>query len=439
MAGDTIAAIGTPPGGAARALIRLSGPRAAEIVAGLWRGPFERGARAIFRGRLDDGRGTQPALLFWMPGPRSFTREDVAELHLPGAEALVRAALARALELGARPAEPGEFTRRAFLSGRIDLSRAEGLLELVCASNEAERAAAAELVSGGLARRVEALRERLLDLAALCEAGLDFEESDTGHVAEAELEARAADLRAALDAALEFEGARARRGGEPRVLLAGAPNSGKSTLFNALLGREAALVHAQAGTTRDVLRAELALGRSSCLLCDSAGLEPGVDALGREAQARTRAALAAADAVLWLCDAGSAAQPPLELPAATPRLLVWSRIDRAGAAPAPPGWLPLSARSGAGLPELRAALAQLLEDSTAEAGPLRELSARHAAALGEARARLQAGLEAHRAGGPAELLCEDLRAALAALDEISGASTREDVLDRIFARFCIGK
>src|SRR5258706_2834029 len=250
MRGDTIAAIATPPGAAARALIRLSGPRAAEIVAALWRGPFERGARGIFRGRIDDGQGTQPALLFWMPGPRSFTREDVAELQLPGAGALVRAALARVCELGARPAEPGEFTRRAFHSGRIDLSRAEGLLELVLASNEAERAAAAELVGGGLARRVETLRSELLDLCALCEAGLDFEAADTGHVPPAELEQRAARLRARLDEALAFEGARARRGGEPRVLLAGAPNAGKSTLFNALLGREEALVHAQAGTTR---------------------------------------------------------------------------------------------------------------------------------------------------------------------------------------------
>jgi tRNA modification GTPase len=438
--GDTIAAIATPPGGAARALIRLSGPRAAEIVAALWRGPFERGARGVFRGRVADGRGTQPALLFWMPAPRSFTREDVAELHLPGAEALVRAVLARVLELGARPAEAGEFTRRAFLSGRIDLSRAEGLLELVSASNEAERAAAAELVGGGLARRVEALRAELLDLAALCEASLDFEEADAGHVPAAELEARAESLRSKLDEALSFEGARARRGAQPRVLLAGAPNAGKSTLFNALLGREEALVHELAGTTRDLVRAELELPRGSCLLQDSAGLEAGAGGLGREAQARTRGALAAADAVLWVVEASRGdpdARP--ELSPATPRLLVWSQIDRTGAKAAPPGWLAVSARTGAGLPELRAALAGLLEAGSGTGGPLRELSLRHASALAEARARLEGGLRAHRAGAPAELLAEDLRLCLRALDEISGASTREDVLDRIFARFCIGK
>jgi len=436
MPGDTIAAIATPPGGAARALIRLSGPRAAEIVSGIWRGPFERAARAVFRGRIDDGVGTQPALLAWMPEPRSFTREDVAELHLPGAEALVRAALARLVELGARPAEPGEFTRRAFHSGRIDLSRAEGLLELVCASNEAERAAAAELVGGGLARRVEVLRSELLDLCALCEAGLDFEESDTGHVPRAELELRAASLRARFDEALSFEGARARRGGEPRVLLAGAPNAGKSTLFNALLGREEALVDEEAGTTRDLVRAELALANGACLLIDSAGLEEDRDELGREAQARTRAALAAADAILWVADARGT---PREPPTGTPRLLVWNQIDRPGVPPAPHGWVPVSARTGAGLSELRAALGRLLDARSGEAGPLRELSLRHATALREARERLEAGLSAQRAGAPAELLAEDLHGALAALDEISGASTREEVLDRIFARFCIGK
>jgi len=436
MPGDTIAAIATPPGGAARALIRISGPRTREIVSGVWRGPFEPASRALFTGRVDDGLGTQPALCAWMPAPRSFTREDVAELHLPGAEALVRAVLARLHELGARPAQPGEFTRRAFRSGRIDLSRAEGLLELVCASNEAERAAAAELVGGGLARRVEALRSELLDLCALCEATLDFEESDTGHVPRAELEQRAARLRAGFDEALAFEGARARRGGEPRVLLAGAPNAGKSTLFNALLGREEALVDEAAGTTRDLVRAELALAHGACLLIDSAGLEEERDELGREAQARTRAALASADAIIWVADARST---PSEPPSATPRVLVWNQIDRAGVPPAPPGWLPVSARTGAGIPELSAALGHLFDTGSAEAGPLRELSLRHATALRQARERLEAGLSAQRAGAEAELLAEDLHVALAALDEISGASTREEVLDRIFARFCIGK
>jgi tRNA modification GTPase len=256
----------------------------------------------------------------------------------------------------------------------------------------------------------------------------------------AELEQRAASLRAKLDEALAFEGARARRGGEPRVLLAGAPNAGKSTLFNALLGREQALVHAQAGTTRDLLRAELALERGRCLLLDSAGLESGEDGLGREAQARTRAALAAADLVLWVADAaGADPDPGAELPAGTARLLVWSRIDLPGARPAPQGWLPVSARTGAGLGELRAALERRLETGAGEGGMLRELSLRHAAALAEARERLVQGMATRRAGGPPELLAEDLRRALAALDEISGASTREDVLDRIFARFCIGK
>src|SRR5262245_53308739 len=183
-----------------------------------------------------------PLLLLWMPGPRSFTREDVAELHLPGSPPLLDAALERVLALGATPAEPGEFTRRAFLSGRIDLTRAEGVLALVGARDDRERRAGAALLAGGLADRIEALRDRLEDLRALCEASLDFDERDTGHVPEGEIEERLAGVRAALAEAHAFEVARASPGGEPRVVLTGAPNAGKSSLFNRLAGAERALV-----------------------------------------------------------------------------------------------------------------------------------------------------------------------------------------------------
>ncbi len=458
MAGGTIAALASPPGGGERALIRVSGPRAAELVRAVWRGaPLALEGRGVHRGRFDDGRGTQPLLLLWMPGPRSFTREDVAEFHLPGAVPLAQAALERLFALGARRAEPGEFTRRAFHAGRIDLTRAEGLLELVLAESESERAAAAELVGGGLAQRIEALRGELLDLAALCEAGLDFEEADTGPVAASELERRAQVLLDSLAEALSFETARARRGAQARVLLAGAPNAGKSTLFNALLGRAEALVDERAGTTRDPLRAELALGGSVCLLIDSAGLEGAADELARAAQAATSRALAAADLVLWVVDAASATRESLlaareELGPDTPRLLVWNQVDRAGAPARPTAqhlaaagvaeWVATSGRTGAGVAELEHALARALEGTPHAAvapGALRELSARHREALRRAGERVRTGLEAERTGAPRELLAEDLRAALAELDAISGSSTPDDVLERIFARFCIGK
>ncbi|MFN0007769.1 MAG: tRNA uridine-5-carboxymethylaminomethyl(34) synthesis GTPase MnmE, partial [Planctomycetota bacterium] len=189
--GTTIAAIASPPGGAARGIVRLSGPRAAEIVRAVFRGhpPLDLARRTLRLGRFLDGRGDQPLLLLWMPGPRSFTREDVAEFHLCGSPPLLEAALEHVLALGATAAAPGEFTRRAFLSGRIDLTRAEGVLALVGARNDRERRAGALLLAGGLAQRIGAVRDRLADLRALTEASLDFDERDTGHVPDSEIDA----------------------------------------------------------------------------------------------------------------------------------------------------------------------------------------------------------------------------------------------------------
>jgi len=206
-----------------------------------------------------------------MPGPRSFTREDVAEFHLPGSQPLLVAALARLLELGARPAAAGEFTRRAFHSGRIDLTRAEGVLALIRARNEAEVRSASALLFGGLARRIEGLRAELDGLRALCEASLDFDETDTGHVPEEELERRAAQGVRGLREAREWEERRAPASLVPRIVLAGRPNAGKSRLFNRL-ARGEVLVSDHAGTTRDTVNATWTLAGVDCLLVDTAGL-----------------------------------------------------------------------------------------------------------------------------------------------------------------------
>jgi tRNA modification GTPase len=300
----TIAAIASPAGPGARGIVRLSGPGSSTIVRALWVGaPRELRARGMATGRIDDGRGTQPALLLWMPAPRSYTGEDVAELHVPGSPHLVAAVLSRVLELGAAAARPGEFTRRAFENGRIDLTRAEGVLELVAARNEAEARAAGQLLLGGLGTRVDALRDALDDVRALAEASLDFDEADTGHVANAELTASMAAIRARLDEALAFEHARARASVLPRVALAGAPNAGKSTLFNALAGAEHAIVTPISGTTRDVLEAEVELDGARALLLDLPGLDAEAGGVDRAAQAAARERLASADVVLWVVDA----------------------------------------------------------------------------------------------------------------------------------------
>ncbi|TAJ21086.1 MAG: tRNA uridine-5-carboxymethylaminomethyl(34) synthesis GTPase MnmE, partial [Planctomycetota bacterium] len=315
---DTIAAIASPPGPARRGVIRLSGARAAELVAAcvrVDRGALARdadgarpslGARALFHGWFDDGGGTQPVLVLWMPGPRSYTREDVAELHLVGAEPLLAAALRRLLELGARAARPGEFTRRAFEHGRIDLSRAEGVLELVSASSDAERRAALALLSGGLEQRIAPLRERLADARALAEAALDFAEGDTGDVPAHELCALVLHARDGLARTLEFEVARVALPALPRVLLVGAPNAGKSSLYNALVGAERALVAPIAGTTRDWLAARWNAAGVEVELVDTPGLDPAAAGIDRAAQQRAAELVATAALCVWTIDAGAA-------------------------------------------------------------------------------------------------------------------------------------
>ena len=217
--------------------------------------------RGVYHGRLFDGVGEQPLMLLWMPGPRSFTREDVAELHLPGAAPLLERALARLVELGARLAEPGEFTRRAFESGRIDLSRAEGVLSLVEARSEAARRSAVALLFGGLDVRVGGLRDGLSELRALCESSLDFDSTDTSDVPTAEIDDRLRAVEAKLEEARGWEAARGVEAGAPRVVLVGAPNAGKSTLFNALgSGTQEAIVSDHPGTTRDRLERAWRLG-----------------------------------------------------------------------------------------------------------------------------------------------------------------------------------
>ena len=466
----TIAAISSPPGAARRALIRLSGPQARSIVAACCRRDGVRLAlqeRGGVSARFFDGTGEQPVLVLWMPGPASFTGDDVAELHLCGAPDLVRAALEHLHLLGAVPAQPGEFTRRAFENGRIDLARAEGVLALVHARNEEQRRSATALLLGGLSSRVESLRERLVDLRALCEASLDFDENDTGGVPRAELEQHTQNLLFSLDEALAWETARELPIGLPRVVLIGAPNAGKSSLFNRLTDA-AALVSNLPGTTRDALHRVWVLPSGSVELWDSAGTDtrrPGAD--GQEpgsepdllARERSRELRAGADMWLWLVDASQGPRSWQhefeELEAgggAPPTLLVLHKIDlltldEAGELQASVpaelaarllGILAVSARTEAGLDELLMVTQQALGSGLAMGG-IRELSVRHRQALAESRAGVDEARALVSGGQGIDLAAHALRRATEELDQIQGRTTPEDVLSRIFARFCLGK
>ena len=457
---DTICALSSPPGTGARAVVRLSGPDALAIVREAFRDeagePLGVPKRGVVAGSLDDGGGLQPALLLWMPGPGSFTREDVAELHLVGNPHLVTAALERLHSLGARAATAGEFTRRAFEHGALDLTRAEGILSLVHAAGEAEQRAATALLMGGLDGRLEALRDLIEELRALLEASLDFDENDTGHVPLAQLVELGDHARQALEEATRWEVARhAPEAGAPRVVLAGPPNAGKSSLFNALLERGAAraipaLVDSRAGSTRDARAALVRLGPDAqeVLVVDTAGLEDGTEralsALEGRAQERARLQLDAADLVVGVLDAAGAASAGAEelaLPAGT-GVLAWNQVDRVGVAADPPAavaqvpWVATSAVTGAGLEELVEAVLAGLASRGSEGF---QVSARHREALSAAHEALTTVLAELAQGAPLDLVAEGLRAATVALDGITGRTTPEDLLDRIFARFCLGK
>ncbi|MDF1798611.1 MAG: 50S ribosome-binding GTPase [Planctomycetota bacterium] len=480
---DTIAAIASPPGGAERAVLRLSGDASGGIVQRLLGLPAPPRERRVLEGRLDDGVGTQPCLAFWMPGPRSYTREDVAELHLVGSPPLVAAALDRVLALGARPAAPGEFTRRAFANGRIDLTRAEGVLGLIEAADRAAARSAAALLSGGLGTRVSQLRAGLDALRALCEASLDFDTNETGHVEVSALLARLAAIEDELGEALLWEQRREPARGRPRVVLAGRPNAGKSSLFNALVagGDERALVSDLAGSTRDGVGARWLVSDVELELFDAPGFaelqEASADAVAQDLAAERRSG---ADVILWCLPAPELlARPGLwsdrdQLPASAELVVVLTKLDlvageEVAALVASASDLALgadvaatSASTASGLGDLAWTVAERLGlvaartpgdgqgaaephapvEVAAAAALGRELSARHRAALAAARdalATARLDLEAAAMGLPLDLVAETLRGATSALDGVTGETTPEDLLDRIFAGFCLGK
>ncbi len=451
----TIAAISSPTGSGRRGILRLSGGEARAIANEALVDPRPalqpESGRSAFSATFFDGWGPQPALVFWMPGPRSYTGEDVLELHLPGCEPLLARAFERLLALGAAAAAPGEFTRRAFLHGKLDLTQAEGVLELVQATNDAERRSALLLLEGGLARRVHVLRDLLEDVRALFEASLDFDELDSGHVPLADLARRLAEVDSRLREALAFETARQTPAALPRVVLSGAPNAGKSSLFNALVGREAALVSDWPGTTRDALAAVLSLDQGPLLLVDLPGLDRAASGPDAEAQRRAQIERESAELLLWVIDGARASDAGIErelegLPSERGILLVWNKADLAPAEPARARAHPLvslSALQRTGLERLREALAEALglfreEPRSSRAGDVsRELFLRHRKAL--ERSLASVALAREHLGAPLDLCAEMLREATAALDEICGRTTPENLLERIFERFCIGK
>lgn len=427
--GGTIFALSTAGLPSAVAVVRTSGPASGPALEALCRRLPEprRASLALLRDPAT-GEPIDRALVLWFPGPRSETGEDMAEFHVHGGRAVVaRLFEALAAEPGMRPAAAGEFTRRCFLNGRMDLSAVEGLGDLVAAETEAQRRHAFALAEGGLARRIDAWREALLAAEARLEAVLNF--SDEGDVDEGDerfaVETAGA-VRGEIEALLAAPPAERLRDGV-RVALAGPPNAGKSTLFNALIAREAAIVSPTAGTTRDVIEAPVEIGGLPLLVSDTAGLREAGDAIEDEGVRRARAAFDRADIVLWLGDPDAA-------PDRGGLIRVHARSDEPGRKAPPPGAdLVLSAVTGEGMDALRDRLLEETRSLLPRDDQL-ALNLRQRDALRDAAARL-----AEAAAGDWVLLSETLRLARADLDRLSGRGGVEDMLDALFGRFCIGK
>ena len=423
---DTIFALssGAPP--AAIGVIRLSGPRAGEALAAL-SGSLPQARRASVRPLRDgDGALLDQALVLWLPGPGTVTGEDMAELHCHGGRAVI-AAVEGALGAvpGLRRAKPGEFTRRAFANGRIDLAEAEGLADLLSAETELQRRNALSLAGGALSRQVDEWRERLLGLSAAVEAVLDFGDEDDVSGLPHDFGARIAQLRDEISTWLSRPRAEALKEGF-RVVLAGPPNAGKSTLFNALVESEAAITAPVAGTTRDVLMRSVGIAGVPFTFVDTAGLRDGaedaIEAIGVE---RARDALDLADLVLWL---GPQGEGPIG---------AWEIEAQADRANHPAKQAPrhrVSALSGEGMTVLRADLVACARDAMPRPGEA-ALNARQHERLSEAEAVL--GFAAI-VDDPL-LVAENLRMARIAFDSLTGRATTEHMLNALFGRFCIGK
>jgi tRNA modification GTPase len=443
---DTIFALATAPGRAAVAVIRISGPNAAGTLQDL-AGKLPRPRRAAMRRlRGADGATIDQALTLWMPGPDSYTGEDVAELQVHGGAAVVANVTRALVTQGLRVAEPGEFTRRAFEAGKLDLDQAEGVADLVDAETEAQARQALAQLGGALGRRYEAWRETLTRALAYVEAAVDFPDEEVP----ADVAARALPLVDSLRRELEAALADAQRGERVRdgyrIALIGAPNAGKSALFNALLGRDAAIVTPTAGTTRDVIEASLVLEGYKVILADMAGLRAAGDAIEAEGVRRARAWAEAAALRIWVvdgaaCDGAWREAVDLVQPG---DLLALNKADlpngsdrRAVASiGAQPQTVEVSATQG-DVDALRAVLsARVVSDLTGAEFPA-VTRARHEQLLMEALGRLS------QVDGPAletpELAAEDLRLAARVLGRVTGRIGAEDVLDVVFRSFCIGK
>jgi tRNA modification GTPase len=449
VSSDTIVAPATPAGRGGIGIVRLSGPRVPEIAAVI-AGELPKPRHATFV-RFLDGRGEpiDAGLVVFFPAPNSYTGEHVLELHGHGGPVVLESLVARALELGARLAQPGEFTQRAFLNDKLDLAQAEAIADLIDAGSRQAARAAMRSLQGEFSTMVNGLAERVVELRTYVEAAIDFPEEEIDFLADRELTDRLQGVRDHFQGIEQSaqQGRLLREG--MTVVIAGRPNAGKSSLLNKLAGYDAAIVTPMPGTTRDVVRERLDIDGMPLHVLDTAGLREAGDMVEEEGIRRAQAEMQRADRVLFVIDsvddpAGAAyAEQKHRLPQETPVTLVFNKADLAAGIPmadtvSGPPRITISALTGEGLAALRAHLKSCMNYRPADAGAV-SARQRHLEALARARRHVDEAahqLTERRAG---ELVAEELRAAHHALAEITGEFSSDDLLGRIFASFCVGK
>ena len=438
---DTIAALATAQGEGGIAIVRVSGPDAEKLLSALfvpghaWESHRLYYGHAVYQGEILD-----ECMAVLMRAPRSYTREDVAELHLHGGAWAARSVLSALYALGARAAEPGEFTRRAFLNGRIDLSRAEAVMALISAEGGRAARAAVRQLEGGVSSFIRAAQEELISLLSGAAAAIDYPEEITMEEAAGNLEAGARALADRLESACDERGARIAEQGLEAVLC-GRPNVGKSSLLNALARQERAIVTDIPGTTRDIVRADVMISGLRVHFSDTAGLREGTDVIERIGVDRAKQAIAGADAVLAVFNASQAlTREDRQLLLDTrdaPRIIVLNQCDLPMALQPEDFDSPVlvSAKTGQGIEELEKRVAAF----GAGAGESALTQQRHMRLAREAAASLRAAADACKRGEAVDLAVIDLQDALAALGRVTGEQVDEKLIDDIFSRFCVGK